>query len=449
MRSPLARTLVSILGVLFVPLSGGPAAVCAQTVPPPSAPPPVAPPPVALPPSALPSPPSLPAPRSSPRAERPERAERTDRPARPELRYLDIVREYASGDYDTAMDAIVNFPNADLDRAFEAFQEFLVRPIGGGNVVLDEMNKAEQQKVAALWARLVPAAAVMHLEAGAFLLTFQKNDEGRDHLFLARALVDWTQWPWIVKRLPFERKPHEERRRSVYLAIAWTLQQFEQSDLLPPHLKKAREEFPNDAEVLLTSGSAEEMLTTPILVDRELSTQARGSVNVPMSTRRRMLRHSHLEKAEAYHRAAVHADPRLAEAHMRLGRVLQEQGQRAEARRSLETARDLKPPSDIGYLAALFLAGIADEEGDEASTFAQYDAIAKRWPDCQSGHLGLSRAYEARGDRQAALGALLPLWRARKERACPVDPWWIYGLGQAWRLEALRETLRAQVRVRS
>jgi hypothetical protein len=69
----------------------------------------------------------------------------------------------------------------------------------------------------------------------------------------------------------------------------------------------------------------------------------------------------------------------------------------------------------------------------------------KRWPECQSAHLALSRAFEAAGDREAALGALQPLWRPEAERKCR-DPWWLYDDGQSWRMHKLVEDLRVSVK---
>jgi lipopolysaccharide biosynthesis regulator YciM len=84
-------------------------------------------------------------------------------------------------------------------------------------------------------------------------------------------------------------------------------------------------------------------------------------------------------------------------------------------------------------------------QGDAEGALARYQTIVARWPECQSAHLALSRAHAARGERDAASRVLAPLWREHGERACR-DPWWIYGLGQAWRYGGLVESLRARVR---
>ena len=91
------------------------------------------------------------------------------------------------------------------------------------------------------------------------------------------------------------------------------------------------------------------------------------------------MRERFLEKAEEYHREAIAHDPALAEAHVRLGRVLQQRGKLPEARAALEAARRLESPSEVGYLATLFLAGVIDEaSGPAAKTPAANTPAASR-----------------------------------------------------------------------
>ena len=168
---------------------------------------------------------------------------------------------------------------------------------------------------------------------------------------------------------------------------------------------------------------------------------------VPRDTWELTMRERFLAKAEEYHREAIARDPALAEAHVRLGRVLQQRGKFPDARAALEAARRLESASEVGYLATLFLAGVIEEAsraGGRAPALAVYTELVQRWPECQSGHLGLSRAYSARGNGPAALDALKPLWKEPERRAC-FDAWWVYRSGQAWRLKASLQAFRERV----
>jgi len=97
----------------------------------------------------------------------------------------------------------------------------------------------------------------------------------------------------------------------------------------------------------------------------------------------------------------------------------------------------------------MFLGEVLEAQGDRASAIARYRETVTRWPECQSAHLALSRAFEAAGDRRAAADALQPLWRAEAERKCLVDPWWLYNEGQSWRMRPLIEELRGSVKDKS
>jgi hypothetical protein len=142
--------------------------------------------------------------------------------------------------------------------------------------------------------------------------------------------------------------------------------------------------------------------------------------------------------------------------------VLRMRGKLKEARLELEAVAASAPDSAsvpasvpasgpamvVPYLNEMFLAEVIEEEGGAADALTRYQDIARRWPDCQSGLLALSRAYEARGEREAALNTLLPLVREQANRAC-IDPWWTFNLGQGWRFGPFVETLRMRVKGRS
>ena len=85
----------------------------------------------------------------------------------------------------------------------------------------------------------------------------------------------------------------------------------------------------------------------------------------------------------------------------------------------------------------------ADARGDRAAARQRYQAALAAWPDAQSPVLALSRLEASDGDwpaAQARLSTLAPRAGGRAE-----DPWWAYGFGQAWRIDAGLATLRRLV----
>jgi tetratricopeptide (TPR) repeat protein len=256
----------------------------------------------------------------------------------------------------------------------------------------------------------------------------------------ARDIVDGDWWTTVSQMVP-DRVAHYGRvRLNVYLGILFALQQQHQFEALLPHLARAREQFPRNADIHLASGTLDELRATAIML-RRLEVPIAGG---PPAHWRRGKRWEYLDGAAEHFRAALALDDRLAEARVRLGRVLQERGKLPEARRELEAAMAGAPPAILSYLGSLFLGEILEAQHDAAGAIARYRDAVARAPACQSAHLALSRAFEAAGDRQAAQAALQPLWRAESERTC-IDPWWLYNLGQSWRLRGLIEDLRGRV----
>lgn len=355
--------------------------------------------------------------------------------------YLDIVWDYRDGNHQEAIDAIAAWPIDGIrERVFKDFDTGVALAIGGGRRKATETQRFAMVKI---WAALTPVAALMHIEAGYQLLEKKQDKAGIQHLLLARLMVDWDRWPFILDYVPNEGKElaYKKLRRDVYLAIAWILQSAIEEATLDEHLELARKNMPEEAEIWLASGSAQELNADPAVLKRQKTSP---DSLVPNDTQRLRMRERFLEKAEEYHREAIKRDPALAEAHVRLGRVLELRGKLADARAELEAARKLEAPREMSYLATLFLAGIVEEASKSAPAFDLYAELVEKWPECQSGHLGLSRAHSARGDWPAALEALKPLRKEQQDRAC-FDAWWVYWSGQTWRLKDLLEDLRDRV----
>lgn len=355
--------------------------------------------------------------------------------------YLDIVWDYHDGNYQQAIDAIAAWPvNGLRERVFGDFDTGVAIALGGGMRVASEGQRFAMVKI---WSTLTPVAALMHVEAGYQLLRKGQDKAGVQHLLLARLMVDWTRWRFILEYLPDESRKlaYKQLRRDVYLAIAWILHSAIEEATLEEHLILARQNLADEAEIWLASGSAQELYAEPAVLKR---LKGPADNRVPSDTQLLRMRERFLEKAEEYHREAIKREPALAEAHVRLGRVLHLRRKLADARAELEAARRLEAPREMAYLATLFLAGVVEDASKPAPAFDLYTELVQRWPECQSAHLGLSRAYSASGNWPAALEALKPLRKEQENRAC-FDAWWVYWNGQAWRLKALLEDLRHRV----
>jgi tetratricopeptide (TPR) repeat protein len=371
--------------------------------------------------------------------------------------YLDLVERYraavASGDDDAhmkAIEALKWLPNGhSLDHAIREFDRLALRK--GGDTNPGRLSGSRLTMLADAWDEVLPCAAVMHLETAYLLFQENEDDRAMSHLSIARSIVGWQPWVLVTRLRPDIGARHESLRRDIYTGITWTLQTYRRLHALQQHLAKARQEFPDDAMVRLALGSLEELRATAV----ELAEVRRPTsiMKMPVATWLRLAQKEHWDKAIDHYRAALSGDASLAEARLRLGRVLRLRGQLKDARRELEAAATSArgsapspmptygPAIVMPYLSAMFLAEVIEEEGGAREALTRYQEIVRQWPSCQSGLLALGRAYEAHGDRDAALKVLQPLAREQEKRWC-VDPWWTYNLGQGWRFGPFIRSVR-------
>jgi tetratricopeptide (TPR) repeat protein len=106
--------------------------------------------------------------------------------------------------------------------------------------------------------------------------------------------------------------------------------------------------------------------------------------------------------AETILRQLVAFEPRSAEAHQRLGRVLQSLGRPAEAEAAYRRALELDPE----YAGALTGLGSVAEAGNQPGVaLARFEAAVEIAPNDADAHLGRARALEALGRADDALAA--------------------------------------------
>lgn len=339
--------------------------------------------------------------------------------------YLDLVNQYRTGDQDDAVKALaVLREGRSADRVLDELESL---PVSATSV--PDPAKAPQ------------AAAALHLETAFYMMRRGETSAAAQHLHIARQIVDSSRFQHLAKIRPELRDEHARFRRDVYLGVLWMLQAEHGDDPLVKHLDRIRGEYPNDGDVALALGTFEEYQSSSAII-RVMRPPTAVMAAGPW---RRNTQQILLQSAEKHLRNALKFDPSLVEAHLRLGRVLQQRGLLPDARAELEAALGPDTPLPIRYLASMFLIDVLDASGQSAASLARARDLVARFPECQSAQLALSRAYEARGQRAAGLTALAPLWKEESQRRC-VDPWWGYYLGQVWRTGALLERLRGQVR---
>jgi len=145
--------------------------------------------------------------------------------------------------------------------------------------------------------------------------------------------------------------------------------------------------------------------------------------------------------AERRYRRALELDPTLAEARLRLGRVLTLLKEPKDARSELQSAAAAGDPR-IEYLARLFLGAIDEYEHDLSGARREYEAALAIVPRGQAALVALSFVAALAGDESAARSVAARVAASRD--AEQADPWSAYQNGAV--SESALTWLRARVR---
>jgi len=224
-----------------------------------------------------------------------------------------------------------------------------------------------------------------------------------------------------------------------YRATAAWMQKTEQHDT--DHLARGREIFPNDANILFLSACQHEVYAAPPIQSVVQSAAVPSGVRLNWQSEKAELR-----QAETYFRHALAADPTMAEAHLRYGRVLMLLERYADAVSELRQALELLDDPQQEYYAQLFLGGVLEAQRDFADARDAYAAAARLFPAAQSPHIALSALARRRGDRGGALRDIQQLFARPDRNPEADDPWWEYYVIQARNADDLLEELRRPFR---
>jgi VWFA-related protein len=148
------------------------------------------------------------------------------------------------------------------------------------------------------------------------------------------------------------------------------------------------------------------------------------------------------KQAERCYREAARLDPRLAEARLRLGRVLALAREFDAAEKELAAAVEASAEGPLTALAHVFWGGVRDARGDLAGAVNHYQAALVADGQCQTAAFALSEAlYRSGGHRRAAETLTSAL---SAPSSTEISPWHSYHVGfDRWKalLSAPEETV--------
>lgn len=235
-------------------------------------------------------------------------------------------------------------------------------------------------------------------------------------------------WHWMLGRslLHLVRPRGDAHVRLWYVAVAHHLQGTRNFTEANPHLDRALQLFPDDAEVQFLRGLLHEAQSGADLqaavAEQVARLPPRQQAAYRASVRSEL--DENAEARDAYERT-VAADPSHLPARIRLGRTLIVEGKAGRAAEQLRLALAGTLQRRPRYLALLLLGRAEELARNVDGARAAYTEAAALYPDAQSPRLALSQIALQAGDRAAA-SAVFPFLAADASEDEREDPWWRY-----------------------
>lgn len=313
-----------------------------------------------------------------------------ERPVSMDAEYVSLLTQYRRGDVQGAIASLATWPAARVRTH--------TRPAVGAT---------------GLDVRQTEAAVMLHSDVAMFLAA---ADPG-----LSRQQLDAAQA--LATTLP-DDGPAGFRQRWHAYAIG---PQLIQHDLRVA--QRAVDEgvgrLPRSADLLLMKGTLLELAARSDTADFRGTWSATSGSNRMASPTIARIEDTLVTAANVYERA-LQLDPSLTSARLRLGWVYGINHSNAHAREQLRLVASGKSSRELRYLAHLFLAGLADAEGNVEGAYDEYEAAHAIHPDAQSACIALMRVARLTG-RTDLEQELLARYPARLRTG--EDPWWYFSMG--------------------
>ncbi|MGE5244236.1 MAG: tetratricopeptide repeat protein [Betaproteobacteria bacterium] len=198
--------------------------------------------------------------------------------------------------------------------------------------------------------------------------------------------------------------------------------------------------LPRDPWLVLGRGSARESAA------RSMASLPPGATLANWPDRQPVVANEEARAAADYERA-VALDPGLEEAWIRLARLRLTKGDPQSAARDLARVESASLAPVPAYWRSLLLGALAEAERKPEEAAGDYRAALQAYPNGQSAAVALSHVMaESLGDRAGAAQLLREHLTGSPTRNFSSDPWWLYDMGQAWRVSDWLEDIARRSR---
>lgn len=234
-------------------------------------------------------------------------------------------------------------------------------------------------------------------------------------------------WHWMLGRAFLHLLPRVSEDPDAliwYQAVGVHLLESRSLTEANPHLDRAMDLFPGDAEILFLRGFLHEAQGSPDIqaAMEEMAARVAGERGTRYVRSVRSEAEEN-EQARAAYAKALKADPRHREARIHHARLLILAGRAGLAASELRAVLDGLDDRTLRYYALLFLGQAEQSEGRLPDARAAFEAAVRLFPDAQSPRLALAEVALQSGNREDARALFDFLATATDQDE---DPWWRY-----------------------
>lgn len=206
------------------------------------------------------------------------------------------------------------------------------------------------------------------------------------------------------------------------------------------HFQRGEQLFPDDADIAFRIGCLHEAFACAVVQ------QSLRSLTLPPGARLGIQSAgAELRQAEVLFRKALRRDPGMAEARIRLGRVLGLQDRHVEAAEELRRVSAAIEAPTLQYYASLFLGAEEEALARRPEARAAYERALALYPDAQAARLALSQLERRGGRRGEARRLVQNLLDSPPDETGQSDPWWRYHRDSGRHADAMLDDLRKRL----
>ncbi len=348
------------------------------------------------------------------------------------------VAQHKAGEADSAAVAIARWVPSDL----EIVVGFVTKPVWKTiskatirrllHLTDQEVQKKDLSRLLKLGALLHTDIDLLELERGIYQQTGQEID-GQAFFADGRVIPQPQQFHWQLARRLIECLPSEDRMlRLWYIATTAHMQSRRLLGYAGHNLRSALEKLPSDERILFYAGALHEIWASPVNQNAQLPRGGRTSYGS---------KDSELRLARQFFQRALAVNPSLAEAHLRLGRVMGLMGDHKEAFKELQLATAAIQDRQLSYYLSLYMGYELEVLARPKEARVQYERAAGLFPTAQSPLLALSQLAGISGDSKAALLAVEQVFALPVKDFWNDDPLWRYDLAHVRDAAALIEEM--------